>query len=1314
MSLSGTGSTTGASVSHWGVGELTPFDMPFSCVLWDYGSEVGQEAYYQSVHLPEVALHLLVFDLTLGTGALPLELWLKRFTIMSPKASVVIVGTHLDALVPERRAEAQEKLNEVYQFIHSHAPTLQIRNSIAVGLVDGENVPLLRQTVLAFVEEQQVKGTFKAAPSAFQQLSSMLSVLKKQMCQDGCGGVMGEEGLRGLLEQSGKVGGVGELERAVAFLEDMGTLVHHHVDGYGHIYFLDNQWLPCVISKIMTSQALSSIAISGLLQIKHIVSLLEGERLPSQYFKPVLALLDQYDVAVTLDNGHVLVPSMLPCRHGDITIGEVDGHPPYTRYILVNATFIVPGFWGRLVCSVIHLINHPISEGLLSNSQSIIDPGHASSDDNPGHTSSDNNPGHTSSDNNPGHASPTRMQCWSAGILYQSPDVAFKVGLQQLPQGNAIIVSASRNKAGGKVIGQLVDLVLQLATDWYPDLLWADRQGWGQHLAPCYRCEEEKCSPPFLFGAELCISCISGTDIKDSTSCGSHTHTVLLEDMFPDLLLGDVGGDFHCKAAEISYVNPQASFGHGKRRDMPVSMKTYLSSRNVSLRDLRHDTLMLARLQYPLVASVVGVCLHPLATLILENASLGALDGVLASLSHPLPRIVVHRMVWEVAVAMAHIHRKGVVLRDLNAANILVWSVDVGSLVHCKLADLGAASALTPSGARGIPPGYTASKKVHPWVAPEVFSTEKGVALGSYDHRVDVYSLGGLIEQLISEPRFHSMLASDEVVRENSLQVVAFPYLTQLVQLCRDPNPSKRPALDDVIRNLCMTPTQSLVHVHPVDGQFSLRCACTPPTSLSSINPITSTSLSSINPISSTSISSSPLPSPSSPFSFLTDYTRLSICCEGLSGVEVNSYTIDTMATLSKHFIESNQVRCMCFCEQQLLVASSIGLADGVINVLDVEGRLPPQTMHTGDSPICSMVCFRGTIYCGTLEGHCLAFPGGAGPHASQQRLSTFVSEDALVSLAVVGGALWVSHGNVVHFLDLLTLEEVGAVRLEAATGYAFVGQLSSAPEGDVVWGAHLGGNCLSAWSATKRHHLFSMNVYDHMVHISSSCTEQDALMSAVVPVLDTVWVGMATGHILIFHHQELLVWFHPYDRFVRFLVCLPGSGDQSNGRSAMVISGGKEVRDIAGANAYLRANDGKPLGGAGVVMLWEAWPARLCRQMNLLEREYSSSPSSPSSPSSSLTDLSRFKRLIVSGEFKDDASFVSTLLSPGASGTISRPSQDSNVCPIHADTHGVVATVPGGTSDLAKGQPLMEEDPLSDSVCILSPSPANGGLSSV
>ena len=90
----------------------------------------------------------------------------------------------------------------------------------------------------------------------------------------------------------------------------------------------------------------------------------------------------------------------------------------------------------------------------------------------------------------------------------------------------------------------------------------------------------------------------------------------------------------------------------------------------------------------------------------------------------------------------------------------------------------------------------------------------------------------------------------------------------------------------------------------------------------------------------------------------------------------------------------------------------------------------------------------------------------------------------------------------------------------------------------------------------------FDVDTSEHMAMISSDISEKDRIMTAMVPAEDCVWVGMATGHILVFNDEELLTWFHPYTEYVCFLTVLPCSGPCEM-EKCMVASGGKGFQSM-------------------------------------------------------------------------------------------------------------------------------------------------------
>ena len=65
----------------------------------------------------------------------------------------------------------------------------------------------------------------------------------------------------------------------------------------------------------------------------------------------------------------------------------------------------------------------------------------------------------------------------------------------------------------------------------------------------------------------------------------------------------------------------------------------------------------------------------------------------------------------------------------------------------------------------------------------------------------------------------------------------------------------------------------------------------------------------------------------------------------------------------------------------------------------------------------------------------------------------------------------------------------------------------------------------LSAWDATHKTHKFNIDTAMHMKEIDPCIADPDIVITAMSPALDTVLVGMASGHILVFADQDLLTW---------------------------------------------------------------------------------------------------------------------------------------------------------------------------------------------
>ena len=187
---------------------------------------------------------------------------------------------------------------------------------------------------------------------------------------------------------------------------------------------------------------------------------------------------------------------------------------------------------------------------------------------------------------------------------------------------------------------------------------------------------------------------------------------------------------------------------HDPRHDRPVALKVLLPELALALgpERFKREIQLAARLQHPHILTVLdsgemdagGVPLFYYTMPFVEGESLRArLDR-----EGPLPADDALRLTREVADALDHAHRHGVIHRDVKPENILI------SDGHALLADFGIAKAVADAGSRLTATGLSLG-------TPAYMSPEQATADPRVDARTDIYSLGCVLhEMLAGEPPF--------------------------------------------------------------------------------------------------------------------------------------------------------------------------------------------------------------------------------------------------------------------------------------------------------------------------------------------------------------------------------------------------------------------------------------------------------------------------------------------------------------------------------------------------------------------------------
>ena len=824
-----------------------------------------------------------------------------------------------------------------------------------------------------------------------------------------------------------------------------------------------------------------------------------------------------------------------------------------------------------------------------------------------------------------------QLEYWRTGLFYKDSDVQFCIesltGHKRFPQEkkDGVLISTSPNNIGKKIIGQLVDLVLSLVSEWYPGLQdgAGPTSGLDQRV-PCYGCLKMGRSRPFEFRVEQCL--LEITINRTTMECGfdeedpAKNHTVPLTDIIPDLLLQDINPEFLLNSEDIIYNEDESSllgkggYGkvyRGKYHSKPVAIKKYLTHNKDALTELRSEAKLLQKLHHPCLVCLLGVCIHPMMALVMEEAPMGSLEKPMIKKKLAIHRVVIHRIAVEVAAALHFLHYSGIIFRDLKAANVLLWSLDAKSLCHCKLTDFGIATHLAPVGTRG----QIGTKG---FIAPEVLYIGKRRQRSVYDHKADIFSFGMFLYQMIARrhPYFELQLQRIDAAVESGVRPriqdvfqaqSAFHYLTRLMQTCWEDNPRNRPTTEEIIKTVSLYSTQAIMCVHPVKSGFSLRCMCA---------------------ITPSDFTYAQVPRNSS---------EIWMCCDSAEGAELNIYNANTMAKISNNInFKKNQVQCICLCGDHVWVCSRAGIENGVIDILSISTRELVHKIPMGENSVSCITCSDKTVYLGTLRGYCFSFDRDIEQiRANTKPRYKYISEHAVDGIVATKRYVWVSHTHYIYFLNLDNLALKRSLRRQQG---AFIGRLCLASDGNTVWSAHLGGVILSAWDAVKRMNKFDIDVRKHLENITEVQTEQpdqNMVITAMASALDTVWVGMATGHVLVFHDEELLTWCHPYSEYIRFIACIPSSGPCDT-EKCMVITGAKEfcspVSQLGSTVDYDKTDDkGQPVGKAGVLVLWEGFTAKMTRQIKLIEEN----------TPDYLEDHYTVRRMILKGRFRDSTHII-------------------------------------------------------------------------
>jgi len=138
------------------------------------------------------------------------------------------------------------------------------------------------------------------------------------------------------------------------------------------LYFIDPQWLCELMAQIVTLQEVNRYIRNGILNLDDLPQIFKGELFPYRNAPQFIRLLNRFQIACSLDENRVLIPSKL--RAGQPEEATNDDLPFITLKRIHSMPCIPFGFWSRLISRLLFYMKDMLSGGENFNRQEYSSP----------------------------------------------------------------------------------------------------------------------------------------------------------------------------------------------------------------------------------------------------------------------------------------------------------------------------------------------------------------------------------------------------------------------------------------------------------------------------------------------------------------------------------------------------------------------------------------------------------------------------------------------------------------------------------------------------------------------------------------------------------------------------------------------------------------------------------------------------------------------------------------------------------------------------------------------------------------------------
>ena len=270
-------------------------------------------------------------------------------------------------------------------------------------------------------------------------------------------------------------------------------------------------------------------------------------------------------------------------------------------------------------------------------------------------------------------------------------------------------------------------------------------------------------------------------------------------------------------------------------------------------------------------------------------------------------------------------------------------------------------------------------------------------------------------------------------------------------------------------------------------------------------------------------------------------------------------------------------------CSDHIWLSTQLSSNAGCLSLFNASTKEFVHSVKMKDNFITCIEWIGDEVCAGTKAGFIFVFPADINSIKSTKPRHKFIGEGSITGLAAVNQLLCIAHTNHIFTFDI---KEMKFVKSYISGGPAddLIGQLYLTSDSLRMYSVCYGSTIVREWSTIASRLLCTVNVQENIDSL------QNGVITAFAVSLDTFWVGLNTGCILIYSSNEFITWVSPYSGPVNFL------SSYFDGDSCTVISVGENYHSPLeiGQSDHSVCNK--------VLLTFKGYPKSTLRQMAALQ----------------------------------------------------------------------------------------------------------------